>query len=440
MKSSPKVFLKIKFELAMNNQDNIFASSKTNYKVNRDKDVVKMLDYFRDKNKSPQSMLEYFSANYKSLDNNFNLVKEDGTKLSKKELNKRCKEISNYIENSNLWKGFFSFKTEYLINNISLEKLEKKIALEVFPNFFKKCGFVDVSKMNYQFSIHVDKAHHYHIHFSFCEKRPNTKNRDNKLSYRRKGMINQELQDFLKREIVLSIERENKFSPLLIELNKDIDEFKKYFSVDSKDFILKDINNIDLEFKLLKLGKLLQEYKPNSDKIKYGSIKNNDLGKEIKNLTNEIKREVFKNAKKDFNLSKEKIENDFTKLNDFYTKLNKDNNIERKIKNNDLLLTKKKYINSYVMNAIINFALKNSKGKITIDDYIKNVATKNIINKSDKELKKIALRNYFTGKNYKEKYKLNYEIVSAIKKLNNEMEECAEKFHELFEEDNNYER
>ncbi len=430
MKNSPKVVSKINFDLAINNNDNHYNSLNKDYVQDRKLDALRMNKYFSDKAKEPKRMLDYFSNNYKSIDNKINLVKEDGTKATLKEMEERSKNIAKYIDNSNIWKGFISFKTDYLIENISLSDLESKFALEIMPKFFKKVGFVDSKKMNYQFSIHTDKEHHYHIHFSFCEKEPNYKNRDGKLIYRRQGLIKQEYQDFLKREIILEIER-NRFKPILKELNESIEEFKKYFSPNTKEFVLKDIKDIELEYKIYNLGILLNEYKPNSKKIKYGSIKNNELGKKIKELTSNIKKEIMLEFKS-INISKEKINQDFAKLNTFYITLNKDNNISRNIKNNELINVKKKYIESYVVNSIINHALTKARStsKITIDDYIKLIAKKNYVTSNKKEVKKIILRNYFNSPN--NKYKQRQEIIDAVKNISNELEEASNEFHKLF--------
>ena len=133
---SPKVFYKLKYELALENQDNIFNSLDSNYVKKRVNDAYKMNEYFSDSKKAAKRMLDYFSNNYKSYDKKINLVDESGNKITKEEMIKRSRDISKYIIKSNLWKGFFSFKTDYLIGNISLPDLEKKMALEVFPKFF----------------------------------------------------------------------------------------------------------------------------------------------------------------------------------------------------------------------------------------------------------------------------------------------------------------
>ena len=293
-KKSPKVVFACKYLLSLNSIDNKFQS--LGYREDRTKDVDEMIDYFSNVKKNVVGMFEYYMGHTRG--ENVNLVLENGQYANKKDIKKIKEDYKKYIESSNLWKGIISFKSDYLNYNISIKDLEQKMAKEIMPQFLKYCGFKDVKKMSYVFSVHTNKKHP-HIHLAFIEKQPNYLYCDKKVNYRRQGKITKDEQRYLKRLIELCIEREKVFTPLLKRTNEDIDYLKSYFNPKEKNFILKDINEIEIEEKILKLGCKLKEYRElnnnTSLKIKYNSIKNNELGKEIKSLTKEIKYYLFKN-------------------------------------------------------------------------------------------------------------------------------------------------
>ena len=194
------------------------------------------------------------------------------------------------------------------------------------PQFLKYCGFKDIKNMSYVFSIHTNKKHP-HIHLAFIEKKPNYLYCDNKISYRRKGKITKDEQRYLKRLVELAIEREKYYTPLLTKTNEDIDYLKTYFDPKEKNFTLKNINEIYVEEKIFKLGELLKKYRESnnqsSKKVKYNSIKNNELGKEIKSLTNDIKKYLFNDETSILYSCKKDINKDLDKLNNYFTELNK---------------------------------------------------------------------------------------------------------------------
>ena len=136
--------------------------------------------------------------------------------------------------------------------------------------------------------------------------------------------------------MLISIERHKVMRPLLMEVNQEIDEFKKNFDVQDKNFILKNISDIKLEEKIVKLGFLVSEYRKDNKfkKVKYGSIKNNAIGKEIKKITKEIKEELFRNKDSELYKQQLNVQNSLNKLTDYYKILNKENHIEEKVKNN----------------------------------------------------------------------------------------------------------
>lgn len=448
-KKSPKVVFKSKYCLALNSRDNKNKSS--NYKEDRLKDVDDMVDYFSNKKKKTVGMFEYYMGHTRK--ENYNLILEDGSNATKKDIARIKTEYKKYIENSNLWKGILSFKREYLDENIDIKTLEQKIAKEVMPQFLKYCGFKDIKNMSYVFSIHTNRKHQPHIHFAFIEKKPNFICANNKLGYRRKGKISIDEQNYLKRLVELAIEREKYYTPLLKKTNEDIDYLKSYFNPKERNFTLRNVNEIYIEEDILKLGELIKQYREQnnqtSKKVKYNSIKNNELGKEIKSLTKEIKKYLFNDDTSILYASRKDINKDLENLNNYFDELNKNNNIEELTSDNSIVNKKEEYIDNYIYNSIVNHSLykyehismivknKNNIDKITIDDLIQEVAYQNSKrNKyNDKQRRKLVLDNYFKGNSSISKFPSKHQMEKALKNINYEMEKASQEFSKLFNYD-----
>ena len=119
-----------------------------------------------------------------------------------------------------------------------------------------------------------------------------------------------------------------------------------------------------------------------------------------------------------------------------------------------MVVSKKEYIDNYILNAIVNHALfrtnklqntvkKNgTKDKITLDDLLQELAYEKSQVYKGKNIKLIILKNNFRGQTKSQRFKLNHEITQAVKNLNDEMEDYARDFHKLFVnedyEKNNY--
>ena len=442
--STPKIIFTCRYRLALTNPDNKVSSSF--HEKNMIKDIKRMTNYYRDPKKEIVSMIDYYRGS--KQDKIVNLVLEDGHYATENELQKFQIQMSNAIKNSNLYKGVVSFDSDWLIKAINIRELEKIIAKEVMPKFLRKCGFVDMKKMRYCFSFHGN-TNHIHLHMAFVETAPNHINRDGKILYRRKGKITSDEKNFFKNELLISIERHKVMRPLLMEVNQEMDEFKKNFDVQDKNFILKNISDIKLEEKIVKLGFLVSEYRKDNKfkKVKYGSIKNNAIGKEIKKITKEIKEELFRNKDSELYKQQLNVQNSLNKLTDYYKILNKENHIEEKVKNNKLVLDKQKYIESYVLNAIVNHALfrcnrlqnivktKNTKDCITLDDLLQELAYEKSRIYKNKNLKLLILQNYFNTSVNTKKVFLKQEVINAVKNLNREIDESAKEFHQLFVND-----
>ena len=427
MTKSPKVIFNSIFTLALNNPDSKYKNHSKSIKR-----VQKMYDYYTNEEKRAMSMYDYYTGKL-TKENTMNLIKEDGTFATEKEVEKRKKLAVKYLENSNLWQGVLSFNNDYINANIDIHKLEKELATNILPKFFKRCGFKDTNKMFYQLALHTD-TDNLHFHFSFMEKEPNYIYHKNKIGYRRSGELSQNEIDFLKSQVVHTIEKEKIYTPLLKETNKDIEKLKKYFSPKERNYLLRDKKDLILEEKILRLGQLLyKERYDNDSKIKYGSIKD----KEIINLTKDIKNYLFSKNNDNFKLEYNNFKESLNKINNYFYKINEDNNIKDIVVDTTLTDSKNKYIDNYIYNAIVNYANYNYKKesknitKIKENDIIQEIILKHYLD-NKKQTRKDILKTYFTNTNSKQKFRNKQEIENAIKSINDEMDEAQKEFSKLF--------
>ena len=431
MTKSPKVIFNSIFTLALNNPDSKYKNHSKSIKR-----VQKMYDYYTNEEKRAMSMYDYYTGKLTKEDT-MNLIIEDGSFATEKEVEKRKKLAVKYLENSNLWQGVLSFNNDYINENIDILKLEKELATNILPKFFKRCGFKDTNKMFYQLALHTD-TDNLHFHFSFMEKEPNYIYHKNKIGYRRSGELSQNEIDFLKSQVVHTIEKEKIYTPLLKETNKEIEELKKYFSPKEKNYLLRDKKDLILEEKILRLGQLLyRERYDNDSKIKYGSIKN----KEIINLTKDIKNYLFSKNNDNFKLEYNNFKESLNKINNYFYKINEDNNIKDIVVDTTLTDSKNKYIDNYIYNAIVNYANYNYKKesknitKIKENDIIQEIILKHYLD-NKKQTRKDILKTYFTNTNSKQKFRNKQEIENAIKTINDKMDEVQKEFSKLFNSNN----
>lgn len=427
MIKSPKVIFNSIFTLALNNPDSKYKNHSKSIKR-----VQKMYDYYTNEEKRAMSMYDYYTGKLTKEDT-MNLIIEDGSFATEKEVQKRKKLAVKYLENSNLWQGVLSFNNDYLNENIDIHKLEKELATNILPKFFRKCGFKDINKMFYQLALHTD-TDNLHFHFSFMEKVPNYEYAKNKIGYRRAGELSQNEIDFLKAQVIHTIEKEKIYTPLLKETNKDIEELKKYFSPKERNYLLRDKKDLILEEKILRLGQLLyKERYDNDSKIKYDSIKD----KEIINLTKDIKNYLFSKNNDNFKLEYNNFKESLNKINNYFYKINEDNNIKDIVVDTTLTDSKNKYIDNYIYNAIVNYANYNYKKefknitKIKENDIIQEIILKHYLD-NKKQTRKDILKTYFTNTNSKQRFRNKQEIENAIKSINDEMDEAQKEFSKLF--------
>lgn len=386
-----------------------------------------MKNYMR-KKQTVMNMVAYYNGELKGKDFHSYLM-EDGHNATDEEAEKRQKAYLKAWNNSNVYQTVLSFDNDFIDKNISLEKLNKQLMTKLIPMYLKKIGFQDPKKMLYNASLHLDsKSGHYHYHISFAEKEPNYKapsaKKYMKPVYRRRGTIAVEDFNFFKRCVTLEVEREGLLRDKRIELNKDIEEIKKKFNIKSENYILFNISDLVLEDKIDKLSELLKEERhTKAKKIKFNSIKN----KEIKMLTKEITNDIFNSLLKE---EKESFDKHLSEINDYYQKLNNDNNIKERIIDSVESVKKRDYVNNYVYNAIVNGLNTINKKGITREDLMKEIIRKKYPDRSPNKKNNII--------NHILKQPSKAQIIKGMKSLKDEMEKATQEFSKSFQVTYNY--
>ncbi len=432
--TSPKVIFNCKFTHAFNRREENYTTKEIE---GLKKKIARKFDYFSNEDKRVMNLFDYYTGDINKTER-MNLVIENGSYATKDEIEKRKKRFVKYAENSNLWQCVISFNNDYLNENITLQELEQELIKNVLPRFFKKMGFKDKKNMAYNLSFHTD-TDNLHAHVSFIEKKPNYILSNNKIGYRRKGKLTQEEIDFMKNEVVFAVERNNYLKPMITITNEEIDKLKKHFNPKEKNFILYDKKDLLLEDDILTLGKLLyDERKNNPKRIKFNSIKND----EIKELTKRIKKYLFCSKSEfydDYNNFLKSIDN----LNDYLYKVNIDNNVSKINIDKKLTNSKEEYIDNYIYNSIVNHAdylfKTNSKKYKTLnpDDILRELILKEY-KKNMNQNKYTILNNYLSNTIPRMKYQNKYKIINAVKSINAEMEEAQKEFSKLFQPDMSY--
>lgn len=422
MINSPKVIFNCEYVPSLNNTNNRY---KTNNQIQRTANG--MFDYYSDVKKRAMYMFDYYKG-YLTKEDEMNLVIENGKYATKEDIKTRQLQYQKYIENANLYKCVISFNNDYLTTHTDIRKMEQNLVKDIIPMFLKKCGFKDIRNMSYQIALHTD-TDNLHFHFSFIEKKPNYKTNIG-IEYRKQGKLSEEERNFLKNEIVHYLEKEKYFKPLLIETNKEMENLKKFFNKDEKNFILKDKDELLIEDKILKLGELLYYERNGKDsKIKYNSIRN----KEITKLATDIKRYLFSNKNDEFKKEYDSFKKSLKSL-DYYFERIKDDNHEKEV-DNSLVTNKEKYFENYFMNAIVNHAVylyrNNSKRNINENTIVEALVLDNYV-KNKKQTRYNILHNYLSNKTAANMFKNRYQVEQAIKHINDEMDEASKEFSKLF--------
>ena len=422
--TSPKVVVMNKYTPSYKNLNFHYSTKEAVHSS-----TMNMFDYYADNKKKAFFMLDYFSGKI-GKDKEMNIMFEDGKYATKEQIEQRKKQYENYIENSNIYKLVISFPEGFLEENVDIKLFEKKLAKEIIPQFLKKCGFVDIKKMSYQFSLHTNTKH-LHFHLSFAEKKPNFKSYG-KIDYRKKGKLTKEELRYFKDLIIHSINREKIYTPLLKETNQNIEELKKYFSPKDKNFLLNNKEDIILEEKILKLGELLDKYRNNNQKIKFNSIKD----KEVISLTKDIKKYIFNKDNVEFKELHEEFKNNLNNINNYFKNIAESNHSDTV--DNSLIRNKQNYLNNYILNAIVNHAnYKYKNQKFTENELLRELVHKEY--KKNKSMSKYDIvRNFLSNTSNNLKYKNRYQIRQAVKNINDELEEAQREFEKLFKTEIDY--
>ena len=425
------------------------------YSRNEEKAETSLKEYLKQNEES--SMFDYFMGGKKSeevmeknqMKRERMAMLKDGSYLLDKNVSSMQKRWCQLIENSNIQMAVLSFNQSYVDENISITELQRKIATDVIPKFLSYCGY-EKPKENLEWivALHSDRENNYHFHISWIEKNKCYHTKQNTLGHRIQLTLSENESNFLKRQANLAIERKKLYTPALIELEQNFEELKTYFNPKDQNFTLKKIKDLELEEKILKLGFLLNEIRSTDKKyIKYQSLPKEGIGKEIRELTKEIKKEIFKDSR--IKNSKENITRSINKINQILLDIDRRNNISNigfeNIIDNKLIQSKLEKNENYILNAIVNHALYNfsyrSKVKkidaFKVEDILIEVASdeykkENYFPKKDKvkKFKAKIVKNYYRNFSYKSK------MISALYRLGYEQDKLAEEFYDMFREEN----
>lgn len=429
MINSPNVIVTHKPILSFNSPDRKIKISQ--HGTYMKKFTHRMLRYFSNPLKAPvtindfvnETMNELEDSEYVNLIIGYDAKNKKVIYAKKDELDKIAEDDLRYLENSNLYRTVISFNNDFINSNISLKELELEMVKNILPKYFEKIGF-DSKKITYQLSLHTD-TDNLHFHLAFLEKEPAFKSRGSKkLGYRRKANIDDDLNNFLKKQIQLRVESTKKFNPLVNEVDQELKKIKEKFRTTEKNFVLENAKAFRVEDKILRLGKLLSEERKNKShqRIAFGSIRNEEIIK----LTRQLKKELFdKNLA--FNISS--FNNAVDNFEKYINQMNDSNNI--KTEENDLKIVKKKEeeLNSFILNQIVNDSLyfyntnfSKLKSSAKKDIFLQELATYNY--KKTKFKKREAIMDkYVESKN-------NYYNMNNTYNGYNSIEACPN-FHQL---------
>lgn len=435
------------------------------YRKEIKKYILGFYDYSRDEKKAKTSMFDYYMGSKKSEDvmerNKMRreemAMLKDGTFIKDDMVEGMKDSWSNYLEDSNVNLAVLSLYQDYVDENIAIDDLQKEVATKIMPTFLKYCGYQEPEKnLEWVVSLHCDRENNYHFHIAWIEKNKCYKLKNNKLGHRYKLKLDENENNFMKRQVSLSIERSKLYRPALTKINEDLENLQSYFNPKDRNFTLKNISDLYLEEDIVRLGYLLTQVRDtNKQYIKYGSLPRNEIGKEIRILTNEIKDKLF-DSKNELKLSKSEVNDSIEKLNNIFLDIDKRNNISNagfeSAFDNKMIKDKLEKSDNYILNAIVNHALYNydygkdkinkKSSKISLEDIIGEVAIIIYKDKSNKNYhnnkKKFRLKtleNYFIYGGYK-----NHDKVSnALRRLSRDSDDAAKQFYEMLS-DNEYEK
>lgn len=415
------------------------------YSRNEEKANISLLDYDKNNNlfgymlgsKKDISVMEINNMKREKM-----MMDKSGKYLTDADADKKNLIWSKLFDESNVHLSVLSFDKDYVDENIGIDKFQYEFSTKIMPMFLKKCGYQDPKKnLDWVVSLHsAIERNNYHFHIGFIERKESYLGTDNKLHFKQRLNLSEEELNFMKRQVALSIERAKNFTPSLIKLNQRLEEYKKYFNPKEKSFTLKNISDIDIEYKILRLGQLINKVRDgNSKYIKYNSLPKNNIGKEIRYLTKSIKNYILKDN--DIIISQKEIKNSIEEINNIFLKIDADNKIseigfENAI-NSKLIKDKLEKYDNYVLNSIVNHSLyvyNNcflTNSKITFNDLI-NEATLLIYIKQEKKSKS---NNNLLTKKFCNTLTNKKAINNAFNRLKYKQDQVAEQFYEMLSDD-----
>ena len=262
-----------------------------------------MFDYFMGGKKSEEVM-----QNNKMFREKMAMLK-DASYLTDNKVKKMQQDWCKYIENSNIQLSVLSFNQKYIDENTNIKDFQKIITTDVLPKFFGYCGYENPKEnLEWIVALHNDRDNNYHFHIAWIEKKACYENSRGNLGYRQKLLLKQDEEIFLKRQVGLAIERKKLYTPKIIDLNQNLNALKSYFNKNDHNFTLKNMSEYHLENDMVELGFYLNRLRTENRKyIKYGSIKDDEVGVNIKKIAKDIKSKIFQNPEI------KKIKNDIDK-------------------------------------------------------------------------------------------------------------------------------
>ena len=409
---------------------------KAHYTLN---DVLK-------KNDDNSSMFDYFMGGKKSEEvmQNNKMFREkmamlkDASYLTDNKVKKMQQDWCKYIENSNIQLSVLSFNQKYIDENTNIKDFQKIITTDVLPKFFGYCGYENPKEnLEWIVALHNDRDNNYHFHIAWIEKKACYENSRGNLGYRQKLLLKQDEEIFLKRQVGLAIERKKLYTPKIIDLNQNLNALKSYFNKNDHNFTLKNMNEYHMENDMVELGFYLNKLRTENRKyIKYGSIKDDELGVHIKKLAKGIKSKIFQNP--EIKKIKNDIDKSINNINDLIESFDEKNSVNKEFSpyKNSLIDSKLDSTDKYIMNSIINYAntyfRKNSKYKI--EDLISEISYQEFRKKYLKyENKPIIRYKISLIKNVLDENKIKSQVEKALIRITKKQEQVADKFYEMFE-------
>lgn len=192
--------------------------------------------------------LDYFQKDTGAFNLDRDLSEEDIAKLKE-----------NLAKTSSIiWHGFVSFDKETSAA-FTTPKQAREYLKRTMSALFEK-SHLDMKNIEMMASLHVDKAHHHHIHFSFWEKEAKKRDKNGEMQFTKKGCFSQKSIDNY--VIAAGLQLEDNKNDLHIARDKAIARLKDMMAPTNKATRKKDISA-----KLVEIAQVL----PTTGRLGYNS-------------------------------------------------------------------------------------------------------------------------------------------------------------------------